>query len=144
MEKKRLFQILSRAQRNDVIRLGERIQQQYPVTIVKKPEKSLTMIRMREPVKNSLFYLGEAIITEAVVSLGDTVGTAVTMGDDFEKTLHMAIIDAASLNVYARQGMGERGIILGSYNSESRCYNVIAEIYDEYAHGQDVYSMPKD
>lgn len=53
------------------------------------------MIRMREPVKNSLFYLGEAIITEAVVSLGDTVGTAVTMGDDFEKTLHMAIIDAA-------------------------------------------------
>lgn len=95
MEKKRLFQILSRAQRSDVIRLGEMLQQQYPVTIVKKPEKSLTMIRMREPVKNSLFYLGEAIITEAVVSLGDTVGTAVTMGDDFEKTLHMAIIDAA-------------------------------------------------
>ena len=83
MEKKRLFQILSRAQRSDVIRLGEMLQQQYPVTIVKKPEKSLTMIRMREPVKNSL------------VSLGDTVGTAVTMGDDFEKTLHMAIIDAA-------------------------------------------------
>ena len=53
-------------------------------------------------------------------------------------------IYAASLNVYARQGMGERGIILGSYNSESRCYNVIAEIYDEYAHGQDMYSMPKD
>lgn len=95
MEKKRLFQILSRAQRSDVIRLGKMLQQQYPVTIVKKPEKSLTMIRMREPVKNSLFYLGEAIITEAVVSLGDTVGTAVTMGDDFEKTLHMAIIDAA-------------------------------------------------
>lgn len=56
----------------------------------------------------------------------------------------MAIIDTASLNVYARQGMGERGIILGSYNSESRCYDVIAEIYDEYAHGQDMYSMPKD
>ena len=56
----------------------------------------------------------------------------------------MAIIDTASLNVYARQGMDERGIILGSYNSESRCYDVIAEIYDEYAHGQDMYSMPKD
>lgn len=53
------------------------------------------MIKMREPVKNSLFYLGETIITEAVVQLEDTVGTAVTMGDDFEKALHMAIIDAA-------------------------------------------------
>lgn len=95
MEKKRLFQILSRAERSDVIRLGQELQQQYSVTIVKKPEKSLTMIRMREPVKKSLFYLGEAIITEAVVTLEDTVGTAVTMGDDFEKTLYMAVIDAA-------------------------------------------------
>lgn len=95
MEKKRLFRILSRAERSDVIRLGQELQQQYSVTIVKKPEKSLTMIRMREPVKKSLFYLGEAIITEAVVTLEGTVGTAVTMGDDFEKTLCMAVIDAA-------------------------------------------------
>lgn len=95
MEKKRLFRILSKADRKDVIHLGEKLQQQYSLTIVKKPEKSLVMIKMREPVKNSLFYLGETIITEAVVQLEDTVGTAVTMGDDFEKTLHMAIIDAA-------------------------------------------------
>ena len=55
-----------------------------------------------------------------------------TQGGEIINLERMAIIDAASLNVYARQGMGERGIILGSY------------IYDEYAHGQDVYSMPKD
>lgn len=106
MEKKRLFQILSRAERSDVIRLGQELQQQYLVTIVKKPEKSLTMIRMREPVKKSLFYLGEAIITEAVVTLEDTVGTAVTMGDDFEKTLYMAVIDAAeNRGVFARNDL---------------------------------------
>lgn len=106
MEKKRLFQILSRAERSDVIRLGQELQQQYSVTIVKKPEKSLTMIRMREPVKKSLFYLGEAIITEAVVTLEDTVGTAVTMGDDFEKTLYMAVIDAAeNRGVFARNDL---------------------------------------
>ena len=106
MEKKRLFRILSRAERSDVIRLGQELQQQYSVTIVKKPEKSLTMIRMREPVKKSLFYLGEAIITEAVVTLEDTVGTAVTMGDDFEKTLYMAVIDAAeNRGVFARNDL---------------------------------------
>ncbi|WP_455249571.1 phosphonate C-P lyase system protein PhnG [Ruminococcus sp.] len=106
MEKKRLFRILSRAERSDVIRLGQELQQQYSVTIVKKPEKSLTMIRMREPVKKSLFYLGEAIITEAVVTLEGTVGTAVTMGDDFEKTLYMAVIDAAeNRGVFARNDL---------------------------------------
>lgn len=95
LEKKRLFQILTRADREDVIALGAELQQNYPVMIVKKPEKSLTMIKMREPVKQILFYLGEVIVTEATVSLDGVVGTAVTMGDDFEKTLHMAIIDAA-------------------------------------------------
>lgn len=106
MEKKRLFQILSRADRRDVIALGKELQQQYAVTIVKKPEKSLTMIRMREPVKQSLFYLGEAIVTEVVVTLESTVGTAVTMGDDFEKTLYMAVIDAAeNKGVFAHEDL---------------------------------------
>lgn len=106
MEKKRLFQILSRADRRDVIALGKELQQQYAVTIVKKPEKSLTMIRMREPVKQSLFYLGEAIVTEAAVTMESTVGTAVTMGDDFEKTLYMAVIDAAeNKGVFAHEDL---------------------------------------
>ncbi len=95
LEKKRLFRILARADRNAVIQMGKELQEQYPVTIVKSPEKALTMIKMREPVKQSLFYLGETIITEAVVSLDGAVGNAVTMGDDFEKTLYMAVIDAA-------------------------------------------------
>ena len=106
MEKKRLFQILSRAERDEVIHLGEELQQQYTVTIVKKSEKSLTMIKLREPVKNSLFYLGEAIVTEAVVTLNGTTGPAVTMGDDFEKTLHMAVIDAAeNKGVFAHEDL---------------------------------------
>ena len=53
------------------------------------------MIKMREPVKQSLFYLGEVIVTEAAVSIGGANGVAVLMGDDYEKTASMAIIDAA-------------------------------------------------
>lgn len=55
----------------------------------------------------------------------------------------MAIIDTAILNVYARQGMGERGIILGSYDSESRCYDVVARIFDCYRKNEKAYIMPK-
>lgn len=55
----------------------------------------------------------------------------------------MAIIDTASLNVYARQGMGERGIVLGSYDSESRCYDVVARIFDCYRKNEKAYIMPK-
>jgi alpha-D-ribose 1-methylphosphonate 5-triphosphate synthase subunit PhnG len=53
------------------------------------------MIKLREPVKESLFYLGEVMVSEAVVELDGVKGMAVIMGDDAEKVLNMAIIDAA-------------------------------------------------
>ena len=95
MKKKRLFQILARAEREEVCCLAKKIRDSYSVTIIQKPEKALAMIKMREPVKESLFYLGEVIISEAVVMVDGVKGMAVTMGDDFEKVTDMAVIDAA-------------------------------------------------
>ncbi len=95
MEKKRLFTILAKSGRETVATLSKKIQEQYSVTIIKEPGKTLTMIKVREPVKQSLFYMGEVIVCEAVVELDGAKGMAVTMGDDMVKTLDMAIIDAA-------------------------------------------------
>ena len=95
MEKKRLFTILAKLSRESVFVLSAEIQKKHSVTIIKDPGKTLTMIKMREPVKQSLFYIGEVIVCEAVVELDSAKGMAVSMGDDTEKTLHMAIIDAA-------------------------------------------------
>lgn len=95
MEKRRLFKIMSKADRDVVIDLANKVRETHDVMVVKEPEKALAMIKMREPVKESLFYLGEVIVTEATVSINGVNGNAVTMGDDFEKSLSMAIIDAA-------------------------------------------------
>lgn len=95
MEKKRLFRIMAKADGKILAALAEKIKEKEPVVIIKEPQKTLTMIKMREPVQSSLFYLGEVIVTEAVVELAGTKGTAVTMGDEYEKVLDMAIIDAA-------------------------------------------------
>ena len=97
MDKKRLFKIMARATSKEVEKLSEKIKKNRNnnIVIVKEPGKTLTMIKMREPVKNSLFYLGEVIVSEAVVELNKTKGIGVVMGDDFDKALNMAIIDAA-------------------------------------------------
>ena len=95
MEKKRLSKIMAKADRQVIIDMAEEIKKTEKVFIVKAPEKVLTMIKMREPVKESLFYLGEVIVTEASVMVADKNGMAVLMGDDYEKTLAMAIIDGA-------------------------------------------------
>lgn len=95
MNKRRLFKILTKADRSIVIRMSEEIQMNYDVTVIKEPSKTLAMIKMREPVRQSLFYIGEVIVYEAIAELNGIKGTAVTMCDDREKTLHMAVIDAA-------------------------------------------------
>lgn len=65
----------------------------YDVTDIKEPSKTLAMIEMREPVRQSLFYIGEVIVYETIAELKST---AVTICDDREKTLHRTIIDAAA------------------------------------------------
>jgi len=95
MEKKRLTKILSKMDRAVVAALSAAVLNKNPVVVVKEPAKTLAMIKMREPVKQCQFYIGEVIVCEAVVELGGVKGMAVLMGDDAEKTLNMAIIDAA-------------------------------------------------
>ena len=95
MDKKRLTKILARADKRDVAALAAGILKTHSPVIIKQPAKTLTMIKMREPVRQSLFYIGEVIVCEAIVEIDGTQGIAVLMGDDAEKTLDMAIIDAA-------------------------------------------------
>jgi alpha-D-ribose 1-methylphosphonate 5-triphosphate synthase subunit PhnG len=95
MEKKRLTKILAKADRRNVSAMSAEIQKSHCAVIIKEPGKTLSMIKMREPVKQSLFYIGEVIVCEAAVEIEGVRGFAVVMGDDTEKALNMAIIDAA-------------------------------------------------
>ena len=95
MEKKELFRIMAAADGSMLRELAQPLAEKYGVSVVKAPAKTLAMIKLREPVKNSLFYLGEALVCDTVVELGGTKGTAVVLGDDFDKVSSMAVIDAA-------------------------------------------------
>lgn len=95
MEKKRLFKILAKANAKEVMNMAQKIEKNHNIVVVKTPNKTLTMVKMREPVKNTLFYIGEVMVTEVIVELDGVKAVAVTMGDDIEKTYNMAVIDAA-------------------------------------------------
>ncbi|MDR1070626.1 MAG: phosphonate C-P lyase system protein PhnG [Gracilibacteraceae bacterium] len=95
VDKRRLTKILAKADGRDVAAMAADIRRRHRPVIVKAPGKTLAMIKMREPVRQSLFYIGEVIVCEAVVEIDGARGVAVVMGDDAGKTLDMAIIDAA-------------------------------------------------
>ena len=99
MDKRRLTKILAKAAKREVRALSADIQKAWSPLVLKQPQKTLAMIKMREPVKQSLFYIGEVIVYEAMVEIEGTQGIAVVMcsstNNDAEKVLDMAIIDAA-------------------------------------------------
>lgn len=54
------------------------------------------MLRLREPVADDLFNMGELLVTEASVLLAGARGYAMRLGLDIEATLAAALIDAAA------------------------------------------------
>lgn len=74
-----------------------------------------------------------------------------TQGGEIINLDRMAIIDISSFdvydtsnfNVYARQDINGRGILLGGYDSESRCHDVISEIYESYSKGSLSCTIPQ-
>ena len=95
MEKKEMFNIMAKSRRESILELAGEIEKIHEVVVVKKPAKTLVMLKMYESVAKSEFFLGEVLACEAMVSIDNRQGMAITQGDDFEKVLSMAIIDAA-------------------------------------------------
>lgn len=75
--------------------LAETITAAYECREITAPKYGMTMIKMRETAKNSLFYMGEVLVTEAKVEIGNRIGIGIVAGMEVELAKHLAIIDAA-------------------------------------------------
>ena len=93
MKKREISSILSRASGKDVAEIAAPLKESGRVEVLKEPQKTLVMIKVRESVGRSLFYLGELLATECMVRVNGSKGFSVMAGDDFEKTFHAAVID---------------------------------------------------
>ncbi len=86
--------IMSYATCEDLQNLQNLISANHKIKLIKNPQKTLTMVKVRETTGNSLFYLGEALCTECMVMVDNLKGFSVMLGDDFEKAIAAAAIDA--------------------------------------------------
>lgn len=93
MSKRKLSAVLAEASKEELAAIADQIKQDSKVKILKEPQKTLVMVKVRESVKNSLFYLGEILATECMVTVDGIKGASVIAGDDFEKATAAAVID---------------------------------------------------
>lgn len=95
MNRRKRTEILINGSRNLAKVLASEIEQNYDIQILVEPQHALTMIKMRETAKNSLFYLGEVLVTETKVQINNQLGIGIVVGNEEELSYELAVIDAA-------------------------------------------------
>ncbi|GIN63581.1 hypothetical protein J27TS8_35740 [Robertmurraya siralis] len=95
MKRRRRTEILINGSRTLVEQLAQTIADNYRVKVIQEPEHGLVMMKVRETSKKSLFYLGEAFVTECKVQVEGVVGMGIVIGDQQDLAYKLAIIDAA-------------------------------------------------
>lgn len=75
--------------------LASEIERNYNIQILSEPQHALTMIKLRETAKKSLFYFGEVLVTETKVQINNKLGIGIVVGNEEELSYELAVIDAA-------------------------------------------------
>jgi alpha-D-ribose 1-methylphosphonate 5-triphosphate synthase subunit PhnG len=81
------------------------------IKIIKGPEAGLLMVSVTDPFDTD-FHLGEALVTEAIVEYGGVSGYGMVMGDEPDRAVASAAVDAIARAAPA--GMPEIDRILAS------------------------------
>lgn len=95
MNKTRRTRILIDYGKATAITMAEFIKEKYSIEMISEPTEALTMIKVRESAQNSLFYLGEVLVTETKVRVAGKLGIGLVKGHETDLSLALAIIDAA-------------------------------------------------
>ncbi|MCS7200242.1 MAG: phosphonate C-P lyase system protein PhnG [Caldimicrobium sp.] len=92
MEKSEIGILISRADRK-VIRRFRALIEKEPIKVIKEPTAGSIMVTAKDFL-DVAFCLGEVLVTEALVEYEDTKGYGLIIGDEPEKALVLAFIDA--------------------------------------------------
>lgn len=96
MNKERLRTILYRVDNGILTQLARSVLAAAPeIKVIKPPQVGLVMMRARETVENQPFNLGEVLVTECTVALGEATGWGCCLGEDPDRAYHLAVLDLA-------------------------------------------------
>ncbi len=95
MIRKERTRILVHCEKEFLRQWTEYFKQQNEFHVIEEPKNALTMIRMRESAQNTLFYLGEVLVSETRVECQGVIGIGIIQGNELEKSYDLAILDAA-------------------------------------------------
>lgn len=94
MKRKERTKILVHCDNEFLKTWADKFEKEEPMQMIEEPSNAMTMIKMRESAQNSLFYLGEMLISETRVSCKGKIGIGIVQGNALEASFYLAVIDA--------------------------------------------------
>lgn len=95
MKRKERTWVLVEDQKELAGKLAAQARTLFNIEVREEPRLMLLMNKVRESAQNSLFYAGETLVTRARVRIQDRNGLGIICGENYQKALDMAVIDAA-------------------------------------------------
>ncbi len=74
--------------------LVTKLEESYPVSVVRSPSVCLAMIPAEDSLEGQKFYLGEALTTECEVKVDGKPGFGLCLGDEPVRAYCIAVVDA--------------------------------------------------
>ena len=93
MKRKERFELIAIARKEKLNLIAEEVRKSLKVKVIKQ-NTALIMMRARDSVEKEVFNLGEVLVSEAWVEVNGVLGYSLVLGDDTEKALAGAILDA--------------------------------------------------
>ena len=93
MKREERFEIIAIYRKEALVPLTEEVRKSLEVKVIKQ-NTALVMMRARDSVEKEVFNLGEVLVSEAWVEINSVLGYSLILGDDVEKGLAGAILDA--------------------------------------------------
>ena len=95
MKRAERTKLLIEVGREEAFQMANEVCTQYEVIEIQAPREGLVMVKMRESAQQSLFYIGETLVTETKVKIGEAFGLGLVREYEPELSKALAIIDAA-------------------------------------------------
>lgn len=95
MKRAERTKLLIEVGREQALEMAGQITKAYEIVEVQPPREGLVMVKLRESAQQSLFYIGEVLVTETKVKIQNIFGLGLIREMEPELSRALAIIDAA-------------------------------------------------
>ena len=85
--------------------IAEAVLDRLPVKVLKAPAPGMVMVRHVDPLERTPYYLGEAYVTECEIEVDGVLGYGCCLGNEEERALCGALVDAVMAGNNAFRGI---------------------------------------